>query len=270
MAQSRIYGLATTFDNTYALFNVFYLLASVVVQILLLIWVYRSARNLLTLGIQGIRYSPGWAVGWFFIPFANLIMPPLVLTEIWKASGPAAGSDDWRRGSLNLFIPLWWLCMLGITASIFLLPYFLRNAPDPAATGDFSAMTTRLTVIGLLQIGWAVGLIGSVAGITSRQYLKNEIHLSGGTARFPFFAKGDPATDEATLSPAIGPLSEIEFSVMILLSQGYVEDEIAKQLSMTNTQARQIIDSLYSKFEVNRVDDLVWEARKRGHLPKNL
>jgi|GEM_PF-1616307 len=270
MAQSRIYGLATTFDNTYALFNMFYVLASVVIQILLLIWIYRSVRNLLALGIQGMRYSPGWAVGWFFIPFANLIVPPLVLTEIWKASSPAARPGDWRRGSLNLFVPLWWLCLLGMSAALFLLPYFLKDASDPATTGDFSAMTTRLTVIGMLQIGWAVGLIGSVAGITSRQQLKNEFHLSEGTARFSNFAIPESAIDGAASSPEVGPLSEVEVKVLELLSRGCMEDEIARQLSLTEAQARQITEALYSKFEVNRVDDLIWEARKREHLAKNL
>lgn len=270
MAQSRIYGLATTFDNTYALFNMFYLLASVVIQVLLLIWIYRSARNLLALGIQGMRFSPGWSVGWFFIPFANLIVPPMVLIEIWKASNPSARPDNWRRGSLNFFIPLWWLSMLGMSAGMVLLSYLLKNAPDPATTGDFSAMTTRLSVLGILQIGWAVGLIGSVAGITSRQFLKNELHLSEGTARSPYFVESEQTINKATPGPAVEPLSEVEVKILGLLSRGCMEDEIAGQLGMTETRARQIVDALFSKFEVNRMDDLVWEARRRGHLPRNL
>src|SRR5690349_16122694 len=34
-----------------------------------LIWVHQTYRNLSALGAQDLTYSPGWAVGYFFIPF---------------------------------------------------------------------------------------------------------------------------------------------------------------------------------------------------------
>ena len=35
------------------------------------IWIHGSAVNARRLGAGGLDVSPGWAVGWYFIPFAN-------------------------------------------------------------------------------------------------------------------------------------------------------------------------------------------------------
>ena len=49
-------------------------LAAIVVW---LVWQYRARSNLDGLGAVGLRYSPGWAVGWWFIPVAFWWMPYL-------------------------------------------------------------------------------------------------------------------------------------------------------------------------------------------------
>lgn len=40
-----------------------------------LIWLNRSYKNLTPLGAQDLAYSSGWAVGYWFIPFVNLVRP---------------------------------------------------------------------------------------------------------------------------------------------------------------------------------------------------
>ena len=47
-----------------------------------LMWVHRAYRNLPALGARDMAYSPGWAVGWWFIPFLNLVRPYQVVREI--------------------------------------------------------------------------------------------------------------------------------------------------------------------------------------------
>src|SRR5688572_6359973 len=49
-------------------------------------WVYRTYRNLPALGAEGLNYSPGWAVGYYFIPVLNLFRPFQVMRETWRAS----------------------------------------------------------------------------------------------------------------------------------------------------------------------------------------
>ena len=48
--------------------------------------------------------GPGWAVGWFFIPFANLVMPYQGVSQTWRASHAAAGLD----GEAEMALLRWW------------------------------------------------------------------------------------------------------------------------------------------------------------------
>jgi hypothetical protein len=54
----------------------------IITAILFLMWIYRAHRNPPSLGASGLKYSPGWAVGGFFIPIWNLFRPFQVTTEI--------------------------------------------------------------------------------------------------------------------------------------------------------------------------------------------
>ena len=74
-------------------------------------WMYRAASNLPALGGLELSYRPLWAVLWWFVPFANLVLPRQVAVEIWKASEPAVGSTDRAaRAALPtpLLITAWW------------------------------------------------------------------------------------------------------------------------------------------------------------------
>ena len=58
--------------------------------IVFLMWLYRSCNNLRALGFgrRQISYSPGWAVGSFFVPFVNLVVPYRAVRELWQKSEP--------------------------------------------------------------------------------------------------------------------------------------------------------------------------------------
>jgi len=50
-------------------------LLSWAVIVLWLIWQHGSTANLWARGYRDLKIRPGWAVGWWFIPFANYVMP---------------------------------------------------------------------------------------------------------------------------------------------------------------------------------------------------
>ncbi len=77
--------------------------------IVFLMWVHRSYKNLAAFGVR-TEYTPGWAVGYFFIPFVNLVRPHSVLTEIWKGSEPEPRSAGAPSGSG--LVTAWWLLFL--------------------------------------------------------------------------------------------------------------------------------------------------------------
>jgi Domain of unknown function (DUF4328) len=75
-------------------------------------WQHRAQANLTSLGASGVRYSPGWAVGWWFIPVAFWAMPFLTMQELWKASDPTRGASDWKGESTPPLLAGWWVLWL--------------------------------------------------------------------------------------------------------------------------------------------------------------
>ncbi len=73
--------------------------------ILVLTWTYRANANCRRLGATGMRFRPGWAVGWFFVPVANLWKPYQVMREIWAAS---RDPDRWQTQAAPAILKWWW------------------------------------------------------------------------------------------------------------------------------------------------------------------
>ena len=73
--------------------------------ILVLQWIYRANYNARALGATRMRFTPGWAVGWHFIPIANLWKPYQAMKEICRAS--LRPSRWWEEKAPSL-LPLWW------------------------------------------------------------------------------------------------------------------------------------------------------------------
>ena len=98
-------------DNRQALFGRLYFLVNIIVIILFLTWISNAHRNLRSLGAEGLRWSPGWAVGGFFIPFASLAIPYMATKEIWKASAPDHQQfkmEGWKHLSPTPALGWWW------------------------------------------------------------------------------------------------------------------------------------------------------------------
>ena len=81
----------------------------VLVIVYWMMWVHRTYRNLGPLRAEGLSTTPGWAVGYNFIPVVNLYKPFLVMLETWRASDPThAGGTDWRSLPAPRIVLAWW------------------------------------------------------------------------------------------------------------------------------------------------------------------
>jgi hypothetical protein len=85
------------------------LLVAVVSGIWILRWIYRANVNVRELGATGMEFSPGWSVGWYFVPIANLWKPFQALKEIWQAS---ARPRDWQNAEAPGLLAGWWTLWL--------------------------------------------------------------------------------------------------------------------------------------------------------------
>jgi len=73
--------------------------------VMILKWIHRASFNARQLGAEGMKFTPGWSVGWYFVPVANLWKPYQAMKEIWKASADPRG---WNEGQAVPGLLGWW------------------------------------------------------------------------------------------------------------------------------------------------------------------
>jgi hypothetical protein len=91
------------------------ILLTLICAILFLMWFHRAHKNLGEGGLIGLKYSPGWAVGGFFVPILNLVRPFQVMKEV--ASGSAYLADNtrgesWQAVTASPLVGCWWGALL--------------------------------------------------------------------------------------------------------------------------------------------------------------
>lgn len=73
-----------------------------------LTFLHRARQNVDAFGAVGLKWTPGWAVGGWFIPVANLVIPGMAVAETWKASEPGRSTGGaWRENGAGL-VWAWW------------------------------------------------------------------------------------------------------------------------------------------------------------------
>jgi hypothetical protein len=136
-----------------------------------LMWVHRTNKNLRSFGMVRPEFTPGWAVGWFFIPFANLGMPYKIVKEIWVGSDPRLsepGEEAWQLPGSSSLLGWWWGCWLLAGTVNYIVSRLALAAKSPDAF--FNA--AKAQIFGdALSMGAAVLAIMVVKGIDRRQDL---------------------------------------------------------------------------------------------------
>lgn len=91
------------------------ILLRLITIILFLIWLYKVFKNLPALGANNLEFSPGWAVGWWFIPFANLVKPYQVVSELWRESDADFDANTFLSNQISVpsIIGWWWGLFIG-------------------------------------------------------------------------------------------------------------------------------------------------------------
>ena len=100
---------ATSNDNRQQASGFGQLALFIVTAIVFLSWVHRANRNARALGAEGRQFTPGWAVGWYFVPVMFLWKPFQAMREIWQAS---AQPGNWRNVQTPPLLGWWWALYL--------------------------------------------------------------------------------------------------------------------------------------------------------------
>ena len=96
-------------DQRQGLIGILYLIVFVVSGFLILRWIHRANYNARQLGAENMKFSPGWSIGYYFIPILTLWKPYQAMKEIWKASKEPS---DWVSQGISGILPLWWFLWL--------------------------------------------------------------------------------------------------------------------------------------------------------------
>ncbi|RMF61099.1 MAG: DUF4328 domain-containing protein [Calditrichaeota bacterium] len=104
-SETQILTLAEENDSRQLSVGVLQILITSITLILGGIWIYRSNENVRKLGGKDMEFTPGWAVGWYFIPFANLWKPYQAMKELWLYS---QSTEEWHKYQSPRILPWWW------------------------------------------------------------------------------------------------------------------------------------------------------------------
>jgi hypothetical protein len=100
----RFTSAAPEADPYFAVSALGYVAALVACYILVGMWIYRTNANAHSFSTD-MSITPGWSIGWFFIPFANLVKPDRGVQETWRESHERAGRYEEADSSL---LGWWW------------------------------------------------------------------------------------------------------------------------------------------------------------------
>jgi hypothetical protein len=168
-------------------------LIHLVTGVVFLTWIYRANVNARGLGAEGMTFTPGWAVGYYFIPIMNLWRPFQAMKEIWQASeNPISWPSIKPPALLNLWWGLWIVsCVLGNAA---FRASFRANSATELIVSEVITILSDLVEIPLclaairlvreiirMQGHWAAQGAPSVCAVCHQPFAESEMIILNGS-----------------------------------------------------------------------------------------
>ena len=104
-------------DDAVRTFESLHGLLFLVVAVVFIIWQFRHAKNAEALGALG-GLGPGWAIGGWFVPVANWVLPVLQINQSSRASDVEARRQGRTAGATPIVVV--WGILFGIGAAMML------------------------------------------------------------------------------------------------------------------------------------------------------
>jgi hypothetical protein len=118
MAENAVLKTATAEASLpYVITATIRLLLVLVAVIFFLVWTFRIVKNAHLISYHPLRFGPGWAVGFYFIPILCFFRPYQALSEAHRAS---KNPGDWESVTGSYLLGWWWAVYIlsGIAGSI--------------------------------------------------------------------------------------------------------------------------------------------------------
>lgn len=131
----------------------------IVIVIVFAMWIYRSCANVHALGARDLKITPGWSVGWFFVPIANLWMPYKGMSQIMRAS---RNPMNWEGENAGPLVGWWWFFYLFANITNTIVVRIAESAETIEELITASSLTTGSYALDLLSTGAALMLVRTI------------------------------------------------------------------------------------------------------------
>jgi Domain of unknown function (DUF4328) len=150
--------------HTYSAWIGFSGLAFLVSAVVFIAWFNRAYKNLRRLGVQNMRYGPGWAIGAWFVPILSLFRPKQIANDIWRGSERGVEvSTQWHEVWVPSLLHWWW--------GLFLAQGTLTWIGERLTAAGYGKLTTFEGSLGSgfsqIKSGTIVDVLGSLTGIAA-------------------------------------------------------------------------------------------------------
>ncbi len=145
-----------------------------------LTWFYRAYGNLGLVGSKRSRFPQGWAVGYWLIPFVNLVRAYQTMKDLWLRSESLNDRDGYDNLPAPAFLAAWW-GVYWMWAPVDRVFGFL--APNTQSVGDLTNVTDLemlVNVVGIVAALLAIKVVREIdrhqqrfhdaAGVTAPRY----------------------------------------------------------------------------------------------------
>lgn len=150
-------------DQRQSLIGTMNFIVFIVSGILILRWIHRANYNARQLGAENMKFTPGWSIGYFFIPIKSFWKPYQAMKEIWKAT---KNPSDWTSQSTDGILPIWWSLWL---LSLFLGQAILRISARAEEIHELLYLNILSQVSNAIDIGLAFVFLRIVKNISNFQ-----------------------------------------------------------------------------------------------------
>jgi hypothetical protein len=175
-----------------AIVNIILYLATV---IFFCVWLYRAYDNLPALGnpTRALSYSPGWAVGSFFVPIVNLFVPYRAIKELWQKS-VLPEERLMSEPDVPAWFHIWWL--------FWLLSSFAGNISMRASFNE-NISTETSTIISV--VAGALSIIAAVLAYLVVSEIDNRQEETSRALRLGKFSGPPPAPFNMPMQDQVTP-----------------------------------------------------------------
>ena len=166
-----------------------------------LTWLYRTYGNLTFVGSKRSRFTRAWAVGYWFIPFVNLVRAYQVMKDLWLRSDSLNDRDAYDSLPAPAFFSGWWGTSLtwGVLGPV--VTFLERDARTPLELINATDMAMVVNAVGVLAGALAIKVVREIDRRQQCFDVSPTQHVGGATQRGDN-ASAHPGATERAPAPA--------------------------------------------------------------------